>query len=124
MNSGRGVAVTAVVAAVVALASAGTASADNSNNNSNTNDVTNIGGSSAMTESAGTEATTWPPADLSWPPKGVMSGVDGNVGDRGNSNESSTAAPIVMPSGQPAPTNTETPSTPETPAPIVPVATP
>jgi len=122
MSSGWRVPVIGLVAAVVALASAGAASADNNNNNSNTNDVTSIGNPS-LGNTSGSEKTNWPPTDLGWPPKEIMSsGSSETNGNKGN--ESSAATPIVMPVGQPAATPTAEPSTTETPKPIVPVNSP
>jgi hypothetical protein len=125
MSSGWRVAVTGLVAAAVALASAGAASADNSNNNANTNDVTSIGNPS-LGNTSGSEKTNWPPTDLGWPPKEIMSGADNeNVGNSGNKgNDNSAATPIVMPVGQAPPAPTAGPSTTETPKPIVPVSSP
>ena len=127
MSSRWRAAAAAVVAAVVAVTTAGAATADNSNSNSNTNDVTQFGGMAAASETGGgaTEKTNWPPTDLSWPPSAVSGGgVGESGGKKGGENESSSATPIVMPSGQTAPTPTAAPSTEETAQPIVPVNTP
>ncbi len=86
MSSGRYVAVAALVAVVVALAPPGAARADNSNNNSNDNDVTNVGNPSRFAQS--NENTSWPPADLSWPPNYIVN------------NGGQNATPIVMPRGR------------------------
>ncbi len=107
-----------MAAAVVALASAGAASADNSNSNSNNNDVTNVVGS-AVTGRPSNENANWPPTDLSWPPNEIMNSGAGES----DGNDSSGSTPIVMPTGQPAPTKTATPSTQQA-QPIVPVNTP
>jgi hypothetical protein len=118
MSSGWRVPVAGAITALVALAAAGAASADNSNSNSNTNDVTSIGNPN-YGSNTGSEKTNWPPTDLGWPPKEIMS--SGNNETNGNKgNESSAATPIVMPVGQPA----LTPSTTEAPKPIVPVNSP
>ena len=119
-------AVAAVVAAVVAVATAGAASADNSNSNTNNNDITQLGSLDAANQTGGaTEKTNWPPTDLSWPPSEISNGgVSESGGKKGGGNESSSATPIVMPSGQTAPTPTAAPSTEETAQPIVPVNTP
>ena len=119
MNKVLRAAVAAGVVAGVALASAGPASADNSNSNTNTNDVTNLGGAGVGAGAGGTEATNWPPTDVSWPPSAVM---NGDVGSK--EKEPAAAAPIVASLGQAAPTTTPAPSTPETTTPIVPVGAP
>jgi hypothetical protein len=124
MNGMRRVAA-GVLVAVVALGSAGTARADNSNSNTNTNDVTNIGDGSDTSGASSNEKTSWPPTDVGWPPKDVMNADNGETGgNTNNANNRSGATAIVMPRGQPAPTDTATPSTPETTKPIVPVAAP
>jgi hypothetical protein len=126
MSSHWHAAAAAVVAALVAVATAGAASADNSNSNTNNNDVTQpasldgAGGSSGTTEKTG-----WPPTDLSWPPTEIMTGgLSQTGGKKGGENASSSATPIVMPSGQTPPTPTAAPSTEATAQPIVPVNTP
>ena len=126
MSSRWRAAVAAVVAAVVAVATAGAASADNSNSNTNNNDITQLGSLAAANETGGTtEKTGWPPTNLSWPPTEIMNGgASESGGKKGGENESSSATPIVMPSGQTAPTPTAAPSTEETAQPIVPVNTP
>jgi hypothetical protein len=110
------VAMSVVIAAVVALTSAGAATADNSNSNTNNNDVTNLGGNGDLTGGS-SESTGWPPTDLSWPPKDITS----SGGDKSNDHagNSTATAPIVMPSGQHAPSDTSEPA-----KPIVPVTTP
>jgi hypothetical protein len=127
MSSRWHAAAAAVVAVVVAVTTAGAASADNSNSNSNTNDVTQLGSPSAANETGGggaTEKTNWPPTDLSWPPSAISNGGVDSGGKKGGENESSSATPIVMPSGQTAPTPTAAPSTEATAQPIVAVNTP
>jgi hypothetical protein len=116
MNSGRRVATVAgIVAVVVALASPGVASADNSNTNTNNNDVTNIGDPSNMAPQSNGD-TTWPPAGLSWPPNDTM--------NSGGENGRAAAPPIVLPTGEPAPTEAATANTsPLASKPIVPVNT-
>jgi hypothetical protein len=121
MTNGLRVAVASLVVTVVAVASAGPATADNSNNNSNTNDVTNIGGSSNdMGASTSDENTNWPPTASDWPPQDVLDA--GDSGTKGKDN--SAAKPIVMPRGQTAPAQSDTPSTTETTKPIVPAGAP
>ena len=126
MSSRWRAAAAAVVAALVAVATAGAASADNSNSNTNNNDVTqpaSLGG--GADGSGGTEKTNWPPTDVSWPGTEVMNGgVGESSGKKGNENESSSATPIVMPSGQTPPTPTAAPSTEEKAPPIVAVNPP
>jgi hypothetical protein len=119
-------AVAAVVAAVVAVATAGAASADNSNSNNNNNNVTQPFSLDGGAQSSGaTEKTNWPPTDLSWPPTEISNGgVNATGGKKGGENESSSATPIVMPSGQTAATPTAAPSTEQTAQPIVSVNTP
>jgi hypothetical protein len=119
-------AVAALVAAVVAVATAGAASADNSNSNTNNNDVTQQGSPNAGNDTGGaTEKTNWPPTDLSWPPTEISNGgINASGGKKGGGNESLSATPIVMPSGQTAPTPTAAPSTAESAQPIVSVNTP
>ena len=116
-------AVAALVVALVAVATAGAASADNSNSNTNNNDVTQLGSPNAAIDTGGaTEKTNWPPTDLSWPPTGISNGgINANGGKKGGGNESFSATPIVIPSGQTAPTPTAAPSTAQ---PIVAVNTP
>lgn len=114
MGSGRRLVLAAVVAVAVALAPPGVASADNSNNNTNNNDVTNLGDPSDMSAPSN-ESTSWPPADLSWPPRDNT-----NSGENGGS----AATPIVMPTGGPAQTEAATASTSDAANPIVPVTTP
>jgi hypothetical protein len=71
MSSGRRVAVATLVAVVVPLVPPGVASADNSNNNTNNNDVTNVGNPSDMSARSNGNSS-WPPADLSWPPNNMI----------------------------------------------------
>jgi hypothetical protein len=87
MSSGWRVAVATLVAVVMALAPPGVASADNSNNNSNNNDVTSVGNPSDRFARSN-ENTSWPPADLSWPPNYTVN------------NGGQNATPIVMPTGR------------------------
>jgi hypothetical protein len=123
MNICLRAAVAPVIVAVVALAPAGAASADNSNSNTNNNDVTDVDGSDTSGSSSD-ENTDWPPTDLGWPPKDVMNADNGETGSNKNNNDRSATTPIVTPLGQPGPTDTATPSTPETTKPIVPVSSP
>ena len=110
MSTSRRVAAVAVIVAVaVALASPGVANADNSNTNTNNNDVTNVGDPSDMFARSNGN-TDWPPAGLSWPPNGI---------DSGGENGGAGAAPIVMPTGKPAPTKAATARS-QTATPIVP----
>jgi hypothetical protein len=107
-----------IVAVVFALASPGVANADNSNNNTNTNDVTQIGNpSNGFPEP--NENTNWPPTGSSWPPAEITNGGGENGGTVGT-----TATPIVMPMGEPAPTEAATASTSEAEKPIASVNTP
>ena|ERR1700739_1455856 len=127
MSTGRRLAAAGVVAAAVALAPAGVASADNNNSNTNTNDVTQVGGGDFGGAGA-SENTNWPPTDLGWPPKEILSSNESEnggteiTGSRGRNELAPT--PIVMPSGQTPPTPTETPNAPEAVRPIVGISSP
>jgi len=125
MSTGRRLAVAGVVAVAVALAPAGIASADNNNNNTNTNDVTQNGGADFSAGSSN-ENTNWPPTDLGWPPKEILTGGESENENGGNNNgrNESASAPIVMPSGQSPPEPTHTSSRSEAPKPIVDVSSP
>jgi hypothetical protein len=128
MSTARRLAVAGVVAAAVALAPAGVARADNNNSNTNTNDVTQLGGVDFSAGAVADESTNWPPTDLGWPPREILSGGENENGvnetSGNNGRNESAPTPIVMPAGQSPPTQMETPSTPEPAKPIVGVSSP
>lgn len=127
MSTGRRLAVAGVLAAAIALAPTGVASADNSNSNTNTNDVSQVGGDGFNAGATADENTNWPPLDLGWPPKEILGGSESESGGNptsGNKGRNESAAPIVMPAGQPPPTPAPTSSTTEPAKPIVGVSSP